>query len=92
VSWYAHPKVGWEYHGPWWVSGRRPIDEDWTMQDMCCAAVVAECEEAAKQVIVDSHDEPVELEWRFVEARGDAWEPFCDRFPRAGWMRWPWPE
>lgn len=82
VSWYfAGP---FEYHGPWWISGSR------AGQDTICAAIVAESEDAARQVVAEAHDEsePV-IEWRFVKPRDGGWSPFSDRFERAEWMRWP---
>ena len=90
VSFY-YPKTlaEWEYHGPWWVSGSRVHDDAATI----CAAVVADREEDAKNVILDAFDErPADLEWRFVTDKGADWDPFGgDRFKRAEWMKWPWP-
>ncbi|MDP3869168.1 hypothetical protein [Phenylobacterium sp.] len=81
ISWYGENGV-FELHSPWWVSGYR--DDDFIF----CAAVIAPDEAAAKAQIVETHDEPVELEWRFAEERPDDWTPFCGRFPRSPWMRW----
>ena len=88
-SWYEAGEF--EYHGPWWVSGSRTVrDRD---QAMLCAAVVAKDEADAKRIIREAHEKKrVRIEWRFVEARPDDWEPFGDRFERGAWMRWPWPE
>lgn len=89
VSWYEPHNGGFEYGGPWWISGE-------TMEEpprhTICAAVVAENEECARNVIRASHDDPMlDLEWRFANERADDWEPFCDRFARADWMKWPHP-
>jgi hypothetical protein len=91
VSWYGIPGVAgeFEYHGPWWITGSRG---DWPT---IVAAVQAPTEGAARGVILSSYDsEPADLEWRFVEERPADWDPFdgtSDRFPRADWMRWPYP-
>jgi hypothetical protein len=92
ISWFAHPTVSYELHTPWWVSGARLLnDDEMTEQGTLCAAVRAASEDAAKAVIVAAHDEPVDLEWRFVEPRPADWSPFSDRFPRAKWMKWSTP-
>lgn len=87
LSWYSTRMGDFELHWPWWVSGIRCSDDAETV----CAAVIAEDEDAAWQVIIDSHDEPKpkELEKRFCNERDDDWLPFCDRFPRDDWMQWP---
>lgn len=88
VSWFETKPATFEYHGPWWVSGEREDDGALTM----CAAVQADNGDAAKDVITMAHDEPrIALEWRFVSPRADDWAPFCERFSKAPWMRWPWP-
>lgn len=84
VSWYAPRELG-GFHllSPWWWSGFR--DED----AVICAAIQADEEEWARDVILVSYDsKPADLEWRFVEQRSADWSPFSDRFPRAGWMIW----
>lgn len=89
VSWYA-AHTGFEYHGPWWITGR---ELSGGRRHTIVAAVVADSADAARKVITDVHDAPVpELEWRFVDERPAGWDPFTDRFPRADWMRWPYPE
>ena len=82
-----------EYHGPWWISGYAPDAEgDYTVH-IICAAVVAASEDAARRVIVAAFDDGHTLaEWSFSSSRDADWEPFSDRFSRASWMRWPWPE
>ncbi len=94
ISWYQTP-VEFELHSPWWISGYRYVLDD-TAEDgereqaTICAAVHAMDEDAAKKVIVDSHDTvPGAIEWRFCEERPDDWTPFCDRFQRVKWMVWP---
>jgi len=95
VRWESYePLDRFEYHGPWWVSGYAPGGDDDDIP-IICAAVVAEDEEDAKAVMISAYDDPEAArrinEWSFVNPRDDAWEPFCDRFPRADWMKWPWP-
>jgi len=87
ISWYAHPEDGpFELHTPWWVSGFTMEDPS---RDTIVAAVQAESEEDAWDVVLMSYDEvPTQLEKRFCDPLGDK-EPFSDRFPRADWMQWP---
>jgi hypothetical protein len=92
-SWYCpNDLMGkFELHSPWWISGETMEDDDGKFAYTICAAVRAENEDAAQQIIIDSHDDPkpIGLEWRFVERRPDDWSPFSDRFQRADWMQWP---
>ena len=84
------PLEQFEYHGPWWVSGYG-FDAEGNEQPCVCMAVVAADEDAARKVALDSFDEPPTIvEWRFCSDRAADWDPFCDRFERAQWMRWPW--
>ena len=91
VSWWHDvegERSGFELHCPWWVSGSRDDDDAQSI----VAAVMALDEDDAKARIVAAHDHTdVTLEWRFVNPRDPGWEPFCNRFPRAEWMRWPYP-
>lgn len=93
VSWYGTGEF--EYHGPWWRTGYAPdSDGEYTLMTFC-AAVMADSENRAQQVIRDAHDDPATGidEWRFTDPCEAGWEPpFGGRFPRAPWMRWPWPE
>lgn len=91
LSWYCDRMGEFELWWPWWVSGYR-MDENQT--PTICAAVIAKDEDAAWQVVIDSHDDPkpTELEQRFCEEQESDWSPFTDRFPRADWMRWPCPK
>lgn len=87
LSWYHEGELGtFELHRPWWVSGYRGSDDAATI----CAAVVATSEYHARNIIDRSYDSPPgQLEFRFVEEQAPGWWPFCDRFRRAAWMRWP---
>lgn len=90
ISWYSMtPLSEFEYHGPWWVSGYDAEDNP-----TVCAAVVAENEEVAEEIILGSYDHPenTDVRWRFAEERDSSWEPFTQRFPQADWMKWPWPK
>lgn len=88
VSWYDQLYGKWELHSPWWVSGQLMSDDARTI----CAAVRAPDEDSARRLIIMAHDNPTrpdDLEWRFVNERAPDWSPFCDRFPKADWMKWP---
>lgn len=91
VSWFHEPEFGpFTVFTPWWVSGCAIVHEHET--PIVCAAVIAADEAAAREHIracIDKH--PDNIEFRFVEARPASWSPFCDRFPKADWMRWPLP-
>lgn len=84
-----------EYHGPWWVSGTRGgWDDDVVVdsRDIIVAAVMATDEEAAQRVIVEAYDDKSgPAEWSFVNVKPADWAPFCARFARRSWMKWPWP-
>ncbi len=83
VRWYGGDAF--EYDGPWWLSG-------WAGDTpIFVAAVRAENQEAAYKIIEGNYDrQPASIsEWSFCHERADDWEPFCDRFPRADWMKWP---
>lgn len=94
VSWYQS-STPFTLESPWWVTGSRFItsrlafDEE-KEQDTICAAVQAADRQGATDVIIAAHDTPPrDLEWRFIEERPTGWSPFCDRFPRGDWMKWP---
>ena len=81
-----------EYHGPWWVSGYTDADDG--ELTIICAAVMAEDEVAAIQVLKAAFDEGTPLDGireRFSSQKDWDGFPFADRFPRADWMQWPWP-
>jgi hypothetical protein len=90
LSWYgggtfAFTATMW----PWWISGWR-LNDDGTDTPTICAAVIAADESAAKALVVAAHHASgVGLEWRFCNPRPVDWSPFCERFPRVGWMEWP---
>ena len=91
VSWISDG-AAFEYPGPWWHTGTELTGhlDNPTARPIFCAAVMAPDADAARQVIIDAHDEPpAKLEWRFADEKGADWAPFCDRFPRAEWMAWP---
>lgn len=85
LSWYlGYGDSAFELWSPWWVSG---YTDDETI---FVAAIVAETEEEAKQIVMDSFDtDPLMFTWRFVESVDRDWAPFGSRFPRADWMVWP---
>lgn len=80
-----------EYHGPWWISGWAYGAET---AAIVCAAICADSEDQAKAALEAAFDPGHQLaEWLFCdECEAADWQPFCDRFPRADWMRWPFPE
>lgn len=83
VSWYTG--YAFEYYGPWWFTGFTGDG-----RDIFCAAVVAADSVAAEAVIRAAHDDPAaSILFRFVSEKPADWSPFCDRFQRASWMRWP---
>lgn len=86
VSWYwCHDDGSFEIYSPWWFTG-----SDMYGRDTVCAALLAPNEDAAREQIFAAYDErPDDLEFRFVDVRPDDWSPFCDRFQRGPWMRWP---
>lgn len=86
ISWYHNESLGaFELHRPWWFSGTSTV----------CAAVIAETEEEAMQIAIDSYDNPpANLGFRFAEERPDDWCPWVipsgtSRFQKADWMQWP---
>ncbi len=86
MRWYGRDDF--EYDGPWWISGWATDGEGDI--PIFVAAVRAADEGSARRVIEDSYDRPRGvIEWSFSNERPDDWEPFCDRFPRGDWMKWP---
>ncbi len=86
VSWYAPRKEGFELYFPWWVSGY-VCDENQT--ETICAAIKASNELRAMDIIFDAYDsKDIKLEFRFVNEQVENWSPFCERFPKADWMKW----
>lgn len=99
VSFYAPggDMQGFEYHGPWWVSGYE-MNEDLDHGvkadvPIIVAAVMATDEAAAYETLrlaFDEQERPRTLRERFANEK-DWGEPYSDRFPKASWMKWPWP-
>lgn len=87
MSWESDGAFAWD--GPWWVSAWILRADD-TATDVICAAVMATDREDAMRRIVEAHDPPTGLVFRFAEERPLDWSPFCDRFERRTWMRWPY--
>lgn len=85
VSWlHRFSTMGaFELNSPWWISGVEGGFET------ICAAVVAKNEKDVYIKIGNVYDIPPEsIVFRGVAQRSDDWLPFCDRFPRADWMKW----
>jgi ribosomal protein L15E len=92
LSWYATRESGpWKLDSPWWVSGWRfKPGSDEIEEPTICAAVRADSEAEAKEIVMRAHDRrPDTIKWRFCEERPSGWSPFHKRFPRAKWMQWP---
>lgn len=92
ISWYGRNGT-FEYEGPWWITGQTMDDPP---QDIFCAAVKGYDEDDAWSTIFNAHDEgAVEkhgIQMRFVSRRNKNWSPFQERYPKAEWMKWPYPE
>ena len=84
LSWYDKNKYSeFELHSPWWISG----SDDGAQ--IICAAVKAENEEAAMELIYAAYDKrPKNIYFRFILQQLDNWIPFCGRFPKERWMKW----
>lgn len=82
LSWWTTDEHGgFELHWPWWISGYRDDASS------ICAAVRAESEDAAREIVLASYDKrPGDVEFRFVEKRPDDWTPYNDRFKKGDWM------
>jgi hypothetical protein len=87
ISWWHSSGIlgDFELNSPWWVSGSDPIHDDHLS---ICAAVKAVSEDHAIKIIEQSYDTPPVLDPRFCGRKPNDWTPFCDRFPRANWMKW----
>lgn len=89
ISWNHRESYGaFALEMPWWISGRAFDDSYETV----CAAVRAENEDEAKEIVLGAYDKRPSMRhfvWRFVNERPEDWQPFCDRFPRGDWMKWP---
>lgn len=91
LSWWHNVSLGeFELHSPWWISGYSALG------DSICAAIIAQDENEAKEIIYKAYDKRPEslaegytlLTWRFCESKPNDWEPFGDRFPLQKWMVW----
>lgn len=98
VSWWSHQFSSFTLFTPWWIdngTGGFMVPASAVHRQVLaggqivCAAVIADTEAQAKQLVLDAHDSKVSLEWRFVSRQGKYWSPFQERFPRAEWMQWP---
>ena len=91
ISWYDDDplELGFDLGDtPCWISGCE-LDG----ADTIVAAVIADNEDAAKALVraaYGNNGEPTR--WRFCHERPEDWSPFCDRFQREDWMRWPSPQ
>jgi len=85
ASWRASRDTGpFVLHWPWWISGE---GEGYTT---IVAAIMADDGADVIQLIYDCYEKPISsLPIRFLVKKPHDWSPFGDRFPRAGWMRWP---
>ena len=86
ISWYQTKALGaFELSWPWWITGETGDGKAETI----CAAVRAENQAAAEEIILSSFDKrPQNLAWRFCDEKPEGWAPFTDRFERGDWMRW----
>ena len=89
ISWYHDThKGGFELNSPWWITSY--IGDTKHIQTIC-AAVKANNEEHAKQIIQYCYDTPQIFDisnWRFFEEQPYDWSPFNSRFPQEHWMKW----
>jgi len=75
VSFWSADPSKWEYHGPWWVTGYRDVED--SQQESICAAVVADNDDHARRIIEDAHDKGhAPVEWRFITENEPTWSPF----------------
>ena len=88
ISWNHRPG-GLMLSWPWWFSGTNTL----------CAAIIAESEEAATEIVRLAYDTPADrLGVRFIEERPDDWSPWdrenpvLGRFAPDPWMLKVWPE
>lgn len=86
ISWYSETDAGgWGLWFPWWISGWDARD-----RDVLVAAVIADSEDEAKELIYQAYDErPSDIEWRFCNELAEGESPFSDRFRKADWHVWP---
>lgn len=91
MSFWLPNSVAFEYKGPWWVSGHRfprGLDNDYS-EDSICAAVKAESERAAKELLLAGIEQPhQDVEWRFIEEKPADWSPYSGRFQKSEGVEW----
>ena len=95
VSWYSPGKYGgFELHWPWWRTGWM-YDENDEEVTIFVAAIRAESEDAAYELIAQAYDEPptfTDEDKRFcnsLEGKDKMpWEHEGTRFPFGDWMTW----
>jgi hypothetical protein len=86
ISWYCPIDEPFMLNFPWWISGWC-YDKNDDEIDIICAAIKAEDEKAAKEIINSCYDKyQHNLNFRFVSERDDDWIPYGDRFQKADWM------
>lgn len=80
-----------EMHSPWWISGSQ-INSNYeiTSHSICCAIQQPNKREVYRYVrsCFDKGYEPKRIKYRFIDEKPNSWSPFCDRFPKAKWMKW----
>lgn len=86
ISWYHSSVYGaFELNSPWWTRESRGL------QDIICAAVKANSEAEAKELVRDSYVKQLDaatFEWLFCEEKPADWLPFGGWFHKADWMIW----
>lgn len=84
ISWYSESSA-FALWFPWWVSGFDLLE-----RDILVAAVIADSEEEAKEIIFNAYDNrPADIEWRFLNELPEGASPYSDRFRPADWHVWP---
>ena len=68
---------------PWWSTGTAHDDAE-----SICAAVIADDEVEARNIITNAYPEKYKIRFRFNEAKPQNWSPFSDRFKKMEWMKW----
>lgn len=94
ISWYSPEALGgFELHWPWWRSGWT-IERDGTEKTVLVAAVRADTEDEAFEIIESAYLEKPEdgVERRFCDKLEDGetmpWEHEGTRFPLMDWQEW----
>lgn len=95
ISWYSPQDFGgFTLYWPWWASGWA-FDFDGKEISIFVAAVRAESEDAAYEIVRQAYDTPpvfTDEQKRFcecIEGKGKMpWEHENPRFPLGDWMQW----